>query len=271
MVYIFGMSHAISVVRALNPASSFSHHSWAHASSSPGFTALEVQSGLEPLNTVWVHLIPPKTDSRAIFQDTAGQRTVAASPAFLSALDAIDESSSEHSVLFSFLGGNEHAQFSILAHPSPYDFVWPRQSTAPLVAGHQPIATSIIETGLRNALHQTFAQLAALRARRPKLRVIHVLPPPPHGNESTMRASPEVFGELMITQGLMPLSIRLKYYGLYCEILRTSLASVDVACLEPPTACTRPDGALADEYTLGCTHGNEAYGALVASQMRELL
>jgi len=123
---------------------------------------------------------------------------------------------------------------------------------------------------LLGVLQQTLAQLMMIRIRHPHLAIVHVLPPPPHANEASMRASPEVFGQLLATQGVMPLSVRLKYYGLTCELLRTQLAPLGISCLDAPAAACDADGALRDELTQGCTHGNEGYGALVAEQLRTL-
>lgn len=78
-----------------------------------------------------------------------------------------------------------------------------------------------------------------------------------------MRETPEVFGELIARHGVMPLSIRLKYHGLALELLR-------IEVLDPPPASLDAQGALRDALTLGCTHGNEAYGAWVLEQLREL-
>jgi hypothetical protein len=67
-----------------------------------------------------------------------------------------------------------------------------------------------------------------------------------------------------------PLSIRMKYYGLTCELLRAQLTPLAITCLDAPAAGGDEQGALQDRFTQGCTHGNEAYGALVAQQLREL-
>ena len=264
--YLLGMSHAISVLRALAPDIGISHNSWAGHSAEPGFAAMAVP-GLPDLR---VHLIPPNSGWRAVIQHNNGQRTVAASPGFIELLDHIDAKEPDQARLISFLGGNEHSSLSLLAHPQPYDFVWPRDSDAPLCEGHQPLAIAVVEAQLLGVLQQTLAQLTMIRIRHPHLAITHVLPPPPHANEDGMRASPEVFGQLLSTQGVMPLSIRMKYYGLYGELLRSQLAPLGITCLDAPAAACDANGALRDDLTQGCTHGNEAYGALVAEQLRHL-
>ena len=62
----------------------------------------------------------------------------------------------------------------------------------------------------------------------------------------------------------------MKYYGLYGELLRSQLAPLAITCLDAPAAACDANGALVDRLTQGCTHGNEAYGALVAEQLRHL-
>ena len=259
---LLGMSHAISVLRALEPGAAVSHESWATRAQEPGFQPVGELGGV-PLRA---HLIPPGVDCRAIIQTVDGRPTVAASPAFLEIVNGIDP----EAVLVSFLGGNEHSVLSLLNPAVPFDFVWPAGSEAPLLPGHQPVSAAFVEAQLLGALQQTLAQLTMIRARHPGLRLVHVAPPPPQANEARMRDTPEVFGDLIARHGLMPLSIRLKYYGLYLDLLRRHLAPLRVELLGPPPASLDGQGALQDALTLGCTHGNEAYGALVLQQLREL-
>ena len=256
------MSHAISVLRALAPEASVSHESWAGRAQEPGFQPVGHLGAV----ALRAHLIPPRVDCRALIQVVDGRPTVAASPAFIEIVNALDP----QALLLSFLGGNEHSVLSLLNPAVPFDFVWPAGSEAALLPGHQPVAASVVEAQLLGALQQTIAQLTMIRARHPALRIVHVAPPPPQANEARMRETPEVFGELIARHGVMPLSIRLKYYGLALELLRRHLAPLRIEVLDPPPASLDAQGALRDALTLGCTHGNEAYGALVLEQLREL-
>ena len=86
-----------------------------------------------------------------------------------------------------------------------------------------------------------------------------------------MHTMPEAFGALLAHHGLMPLSIRLKYYGLYVELLKRDLAPLRIECLDAPPASFDEQGALLEPLTLASTHGNEAYGALVLQQLRALV
>lgn len=264
--YLLGMSHAISVLRALAPEVGLSHHTWSGRGAESGFAPMDTPA----LPGLRVHLIPPTSDWIALIQEHNGQRTVSASPGFIEMVKHIDSTAPGGARLLSFLGGNEHSVLSLLAHAQPYDFVWPRDSDAPLREGHQPLPLAVVEAQLLQAMHVTLAQLTMIRIHHPQLRITHVLPPPPHANEARMRAAPEVFGRLMEQQGVMPLDIRMKYYGLYCELFRSQLAPLGITCLAAPAAACDADGALKDDYTQGCTHGNDAYGALVAEQLRGL-
>lgn len=259
---ILGMSHAISVLRALGPDTPVSHDNWIAHQGPPGFAPVGELGGLE----LRAHLIPPQVDCRAVIQTVEGRPTVAASPAFLAIVNAVDPDG----LLLSFLGGNEHSVLSLLNPAAPFDFVWPAGSDIPLRPGHQPVSTTFVEAQLLGAMQQTLAQLTLLRVRHPGLRIVHVAPPPPQANEARMRDTPEVFGDLIARHGLMPLNIRLKYYGLYLDLFRRHLAPLRIECLGPPPASLDADGALQDGLAQGCTHGNEAYGALVLQQLREL-
>lgn len=259
---ILGMSHAISVLRALAPHAGVSHDSWATRAGQPGFQPIGELGGV----ALRALLIPPQVDCRALIQTVDGRPTVAASPAFIDIVNAVEPDT----LLLSFLGGNEHSILSLLNPAAAFDFVWPAGSEAPLRPGHQPVSVAFVETQLLGAMQQTLAQLTLLRVRHPELRIVHVAPPPPQANEARMRDTPEVFGDLITRHGLMPLAIRLKYYGLYLDLFRRHLAPLRIECLGPPAASLDGDGALQDALAQGCTHGNEAYGALVLQQLREL-
>lgn len=263
---ILGMSHAISVLRAVVPDVGVSHTSWTTWAQQPGFQPIGPLPGDGRDVALRAHLIIPGVDCRAVVQTVDGRPTVAAAPAFIEIVTSLDP----QGLLVSFLGGNEHSVLSLLNPAVPFDFVWPAGHEAPLLAGHQPVSLAVVEAQLLAAIQQTLAQLTMIRARHPGLRIVHVAPPPPQANEARMRDTPEVFGDLIARHGLMPLSIRLKYYGLYVELFRRHLAPLGIECLGPPPDSLDEHGALRDGLTLGCTHGNEAYGALVLKQLRQL-
>lgn len=260
------MSHAISVLRAAAPEVGVSHQSWTTWAQQPGFQPIGRLPGEGTPIELRAHLIIPGVDCRAVVQVVDGRPTVAAAPAFIDIVNHLPP----EGLLLSFLGGNEHSVLSLLNPAAPFDFVWPAGSDAPLLPGHQPVSAAVVEAQLLGAIQQTLAQLTMIRARHPALRVVHVAPPPPQANEARMRDTPEVFGDLIARHGLMPLSIRLKYYGLYVELFRRHLAPLGIECLGPPPESLDEHGALRDALTLGCTHGNEAYGALVLQQLRHL-
>lgn len=263
---LLGMSHAISVLRAAAPGVGVSHTSWTTWAQQPGFQPIGPLPGDGSPVQLRAHLIIPGVDCRAVVQTVDGRPTVAAAPAFIEIVSSLDP----QGVLVSFLGGNEHSVLSLLNPAVPFDFVWPASSTAPLRDGHQPVALAVVEAQLLSAIQQTLAQLTMIRARHPALRIVHVAPPPPQANEDRMRDTPEVFGDLIARHGLMPLSIRLKYYGVYLDLFKRHLAPLRIDVLGPPPESLDEHGALRDGLTLGCTHGNEAYGTLVLQQLRQL-
>ena len=70
-----------------------------------------------------------------------------------------------------------------------------------------------------------------------------------------------------IHQGVSPLSVRMKVYHAYCQLLQTECDKLHIATLAPPQEALNDVGALQDAYALGCTHANERYGKLVAQQL----
>ncbi len=263
---VLGMSHAVNVLRAAAPEVGVSLHNWAQWAQEPGFQPVGAFRGASGPIALRAHIITTQEDCRALVQTVDGRTTVAATPGLIELVDRIDPDA----VLLSFLGGNEHSVLSLLNPAVPFDFVWPAGNEAPLLPDRQPVSVAVVEAQLLASIQNTLAQLTMIRARHPGLRIVHVAPPPPQANEASMRDAPEVFGDLIARVGVMPLSIRLKYYGLYRELFQRHLAPLRIECLGPPAGSQDAQGALRDGLAQGCTHGNEAYGAMVLEQLRAL-
>ena len=83
--------------------------------------------------------------------------------------------------------------------------------------------------------------------------------------------TPEIFKDQFARLGITPISIRVKYYLLFIEVLRQAMLAYRVELLENPPQANSANGALKDEYAYAATHANEAYGALVVQQMQSLM
>lgn len=273
MIYVFGMSHAINVLKAASATSlGFTHENWASLLSDGRFFDIPTRPGLIPGDVLKAFISSPGlgwglvADLRTTEQ---GQPQVVAVTGYIELLKSI-ESKQDGNILVSIIHGNEHSGMSLLQHSTPYDFVDPADPNAALISGAQPVAYATVRRQMELALNPTVACLAMARALLPRIRLVHILPPPPIAAEARIRETPEVFRDQLMHAGISPLAFRVKYHRLCANVLRSALAPYQVEILEPPDAATTSDGAIRDELAYGATHANEAYGALVMQQIAAL-
>lgn len=264
---MLGMSHAISVARAMTPGVNEGHDSYG-LSATPA-TATWQRRAVPAL------MQPQPYDSLEFFlierwSAALSKGVLSASPEFWALLDAIEQPS-EGNALLSFIGGNEHSVLSMVEHTVPFDFMLPEEPACTLIEGRQPIDVQVIETLLTARMGTTTAMLTALRYKHPRMRLLHVMPPPPITSEAQIRSRPEIFETAFKSFGITPISVRLKVYRVYCRLLGTVLQSLNIEALPAPAAALDEFGGLRAEFAFGCTHGNEAYGAMVAAQIAAAL
>jgi hypothetical protein len=262
MLYVLGMSHAISVLRAMDAGSGASHSNYGPTTQEE---ATWQERPVPPLlegavqGSMQVFLLPS-------WNASLKDGVLAATGGYWQLLDTIPRDA-ESRRLVSFMGGNEHSVLSIVEHPQPYDFYAPECADLDMLPGRQPIALGTIETLLQARMNSTVALLTALRLKQPELRILHVMPPPPLASEAQMLQQPEIFRELFAARGITPLSVRVKIYRVYCRLLAQTLAGLGIDHIPHPPDVTDATGGLRDAFALGCTHGNEAYGQRVAQQL----
>jgi len=272
MLYMLGMSHAISVLRAIDGGVDDTHENW---NVNPDLVEWRKHRAPENFrdvgfDTIKLLLIRPAMNWHTVLEKRAGGDVLSATPGFWSLLDSIP-SSKEEDTLISFIGGNDHSVFSLVESSSPFDFRGIQDERYPLIHGRQPIDIKYVESQIEKLMNGTVAMLTALRLKHPRLRIVHVMPPPPIASEARIKAHPEVFGGVIERFGITPISVRMKVYLVYCALLTQVLDRLNALPIYPPTGATDGIGALKDEYAYGCTHGNEAYGQLVAEQLADAL
>jgi len=269
MIYLIGMSHAIAPLRVACEAYAMTAAQWDAHAAAERFAELPLKPGALPAPMVRALVAGEGWHRLAHTSSLGGAEQIAVLPPFLRLLQSIG-AGQPGDVLISMIGGNEHTQ-SLVQHPQPYDFDLPSRRELGMLPGRQPVPLAAVKAQLAEAMNPTLSALAVLRRVLPGMRLIHVAPPPPIGSEATILAAPEIFEAELRRFGISPLNLRLKYYSLFHELLRPVLDGYDIELLPPPAAALRPDGALADGFTHGCTHGNLAYGELVLQQLRETL
>lgn len=269
MIYVIGMSHAINVLKACSREPlSFSHDDWSFFSTEGKFFDLTIKPGVFPDDHFKVFIISRAAGWGQIaeLQTKDGKNIVAAVPGFCDLLESI-KVAQDNGILITFINGNDHSVLSLLQHPIPYDFLLPWRSDLDLMPGRQPVPLDVITRQMESALNSTIATLTFMRISLPKMRILHVMPPPPMASEEQIRKAPEVFGDKIRQCGITPLPIRIKYYLLYQEVIGRTLSNLGIEAIMPPDKALNPDGSLADQYVYGCTHGNDLYGSLVVDQI----
>lgn len=273
MMYVLGMSHAINVLKAASRTPlSFSHENWSALSTGGKFFDIDVKPGTLAGDTLKAFIASPATGWGSVAELRTlpdGQRQVAAVDGFVDLLLSL-EGEQEQGMLFSFVHGNEHSMLSLVQHPQPYDFYLPQRPDLELAPDRQPIPYEIVRQQMARALNPTIGCLAMTRMKLPRMRLVHVMPPPPIESEAQIMHAPEVFREQLTQFGITPLSIRLKYHLLATDVLRSEVSPFGVTVLECPLQAVAASGAIKNEYAFGATHANEAYGALVFQQMQDL-
>lgn len=173
-------------------------------------------------------------------------------------------------IVVSAIGGNQHAVFSTIQHPKPFDFQL--NSNDPLEDNGE------IQLIPARALHAHFKAgltgrdgktLQAFRAST-TAKVIHLMPPPPkEDNEHILRHHETRFGQENIAElGVSSPKLRLKFWHLQTSILQSMCEELDIEPMLPPTQALTSDGFLKPEYYAGdATHANARYGELVLQQI----
>jgi hypothetical protein len=269
MIYLLGMSHMVSLLRAVSAADAgIGLHNWCDQAAER-FFPIAVTPGMLPGDAAKALIISAQPwTPLARYSEQNGQRVLWAHEGLIGALQPLTQHA-DGDVLVSFLHGNGHAAISLLQHPAPFDFVLPGHEDLGMRTGFQPLPQELIRKQLLPYLSTTIGVLSMMRMQLPGMRIVHVLPPPP-SSEEQIRARPELFASRM-DSGVTPLSIRIKYYLLANRMLREAMGHHGVEMLEAPPGSVAADGSLRDALCAGATHGNRAYGELVAAQLRALL
>jgi hypothetical protein len=268
MIYLIGMSHMVSLLHAVSAADAgVGLHNW-HHQAAERFSPIAVKPGMLPGDALKALIISSQDwTPLAKYSEQGGQRVLWAHEGFIEALRPLQQQQ-EGNTLASFLHGNGHAAISLLQHPAPFDFVLPGHEDLGMQPGFQPISHELIRKQIMPYQVTTIAALSMMRMLLPGMRIVHMLPPPP-SSEEQIRSKPELFASRM-ESGVTPLSIRIKYYLLANRLLREAMQNHGVEMLEAPSASVAADGSLRDGLSAGATHGNEAYGELLAAQLRAL-
>ena len=167
----------------------------------------------------------------------------------------------------SYLAGTEHAIFSLVEHPTPFDLVLDADDVPAASDGsRQIVPVDVVRRELRRRIDDTVACCRALRAAFPDADLVHLLPPPPIADDEYVRSKAEVFAQVVQEHGVAPAELRRKIYRLYAEVVHDALGELGVRVLDPPDAA-HDDGYLRPELWFEANHANHRYGRLVLDQL----
>lgn len=186
--------------------------------------------------------------------------------AFLRVASALNEGD----VLVSVIGGNQHAVFSTIRHPQPFDFYSPEIPDGPVEKGVSVIPYRMLyDQFLRGLRKGDGMTLAALR-NATRAKVVHLLAPPPkHKNPFIELYHDTHFAAEGIEKfGVSPPALRMKFWQLQNRVLGEICAELDIEVIAPPAAALDAHGFLDRScYAGDATHANVKYGELVLADL----
>lgn len=175
-------------------------------------------------------------------------------------------------VVLSMIGGNQHAVFSTIQHPQPFDFFDPDGSRAEGEGAEivpYRVLAEVFEHGLRNGDGKS---LEALRGAT-RAHVLHIVPPPPKGDNGFIERHHEGLFERqgIATRGVSRPVLRLKFWQLQTRILYDLCRKLGVELMMPPPTTVDEEGFLLPTYYADdATHANHIYGELVLREVEAI-
>jgi len=173
-------------------------------------------------------------------------------------------------VVVAVIGGNQHAIFSTIQHPQPFDLMVREDGDSEIREGAEliPYRTmySLFASIVRQGNQKT---LEALRSRTKARIVLLMAPPPKRDNRFIEQYHDSRFAaEGIASNGVSPPALRMKFWKMQNRILADICSRIGIELLEPPEDTSDPDGFLAKPFWGDdATHGNAEYGERVLQQI----
>jgi hypothetical protein len=272
MIYVMGMSHTVCLLQAVAAGRAPELDEWI-TSKATDFAPVATKPGVMPGDTLGSLIISDQGWGDIVHSRAAadGRRVLQGHPGFIALLSQLQPKQRD-AMLVSILHGSAHSALSLVQHPQPFDFVLPGRPDLPFTDGAQPVPEPVIRQQLAPYLQSTINTLALARVALPEIRLVHVFAPPPTESEEEIRRVPEGFRQYLDHYGIAPLALRLKYYHLANRMIREGVQElgVTVRFVDAPAEAVAPSGGLKAEFAFGATHGNEAYGALLAAELKRI-
>lgn len=175
-------------------------------------------------------------------------------------------------IIFSMVGGNQHAILSTIQHEVAFDFC--SEGMEPASATVHMIPNRAIKEYLSAGVYGRDGQMLRAMRNATRARIVHIVPPPPKKDaEHILRHQETHFSEGNIAQlGVSDALLRKKAWDLQATILKELCRELEIEILMPPEESQCPEGFLAKEfYARDITHANAQYGELVLQQVEKFV
>lgn len=184
--------------------------------------------------------------------------------AFLSSIKKLDRDD----VVISMIGGNQHAVFSTIQHPVPFDFMEPSRPDWMPATDAELIPYAAMRAHFEEGIARGDGQSIKAVREATVADVVHVIPPPPKRDNAHILAHHEGrFAQDGIANlGVSSPELRMKCWLLQRDVLVEFCTGIGVQIMYPPAEACDGDGFLSpDYYANDATHANPSYGELIMS------
>lgn len=175
-------------------------------------------------------------------------------------------------VLVSVIGGNQHAVFSTIRHPQPFDFLLPDEGgqSLPAAAGAELVPYRVLREYFSGWIRQGDGETIGALRRSTSARVVHLLAPPPKRDNGWIEQHHDTFfaSEGIGMLGISAPELRMKFWLLQNHAVEDTCSELGIEVIGPPQEACDSDGFLAPNcYAGDATHANVRYGELVLRQL----
>lgn len=178
----------------------------------------------------------------------------------------------ETDALVSVIGGNQHAVFSTIRHPKPFDFYSPEAIEGEL---NQDVSLipyrTLYDFFLRGLRKGDGVTLAALR-HTTRAKVMHLAAPPPKRKNAFIELYHDTHfaAEGIQKLGVSSPELRMKFWKLQNRALGEICGELGIELIPPPAEALDRDGFLERScYAGDATHANVKYGVLVVEDLKK--
>lgn len=217
------------------------------------FQAAELRSRRRTPTPVQVHRTR-RVKGETVIGDTSPED-------FLSLASALGD----RDVIITMIGGNQHAVFSLIQHPVPFDVIEPGMAADCLVPDAEIIPYRLVSAALDSGVRGRDGRALKALRNATKARLVLMIPPPPKRDGDFIRKYHERrFANDIAELGVSSAELRMKIWRMQRDLLRAYCRELNIETLDPPEAAVDDAGYLLPEYYANdATHANRDYGLLL--------